>query len=166
MSTKRLCSRSHRVTTWGPSQESHRGAEYWHGAVPAFPGKGDWVRDGDLSSKGGGQIFIFINIYIYNYLVFSGSVKQSIGLHQFLQQIVQGKNHSYLLLPSSSLCRERALHGNSKAGTTGYHHRLCPWQRPGKGLHFQVFLRTSRDKACFVRSLCQLVTLLPVSQSP
>lgn len=32
----------------------------------------------------------------YLYLVSSGSVKQSIGLHQFLQQILQGKNDSYL----------------------------------------------------------------------
>lgn len=37
----------------------------------------------------------------YLYLVFRGSVKQSVGLQQFLQQIFQGKNDSYLLSPAA-----------------------------------------------------------------
>lgn len=36
-----------------------------------------------------------------------------------------------------------ALHRDSGPSTTGYHHWLCLWRKPWKGLRFQVFIQSS-----------------------
>lgn len=71
--------------------------------------------------------------------VFSVYVKLRFSFHRFLQQILQGKNHFYLLLPAAAYAGMSPPQGHSRAGTPKYYHWLCPW----KGLHFQVFPQSS-----------------------
>lgn len=90
----------------------------------AGKGQGHWMWDGDFPPKRAGQN-----------PVFGVCVKLRFGFHWFLQQILQGKNHFYLLLPAAACAGMSPPQRHSRAGTTRYYHWLCPW----KGLRFQVF---------------------------
>lgn len=64
----------------------------------------------------------------------------------------------------------QAVHGNSRASTTGYHHQLCPWQKSWKGLLFPVLFQSSSSQqqsmlcaACV--SSASASPWLPVSQT-
>lgn len=132
MLIKFLCSRSHHVALWGPGQGSQYGAEGLEGPAP-LPGKGDWVQDGEFPPKGGGQN-----------PVFSAYVKQRFGLHQFLQQILQCKNHFYLLLPAAAYAGMSPPQGHSRAGTRRYHHGFVH----GRGYVSKFFLSLPAPSVC------------------
>lgn len=109
MLIKLICSCSYHVIMWGPGQRSHCGAECWGG--PAWlPGSGYWMWDGDFPPKGAGQNPVF-SVYIRLRFVF----------HWFLQQILQGKNHFYLLLPAAAYAGMSPPQGHSRAGATRYY---------------------------------------------
>lgn len=71
------------------------------------------MRDGDFPPKGAGQNPVF-SVYVKLRFVF----------HWFLQQILQGKNHFYLLLPTAAYAGMSPPQGHSRAGTARYYMAL------------------------------------------
>lgn len=127
------------------------GAECWEG--PAWcPGKGYWMWDGDFPPKRAGQNPVF-SVYM----------KLRFGFHWFLQQILQGKNHFYLLLPAAACAGMSPPQGHSRTGTTRYYH----WLRPWKGLLFQVFPQSSSSQRLSLFCMMLMPALhLPGCQFP
>lgn len=84
MPTKLLCNHSHRVTAWGCGQGSQHGAKH-QDRQPRFSWQGGLRAGWGLPSQGRRTIICIWSLV---------AQWNSVG---FLQQIVQGKNRSYLL---------------------------------------------------------------------
>lgn len=150
MLIKLICCCSHHVTLWGPGQGNHMGQSAGKGQ-PGVLARGIGC-DGDFPPKRAGQNPVF-SVY----------VKLRFGFHWFLQQILQGKNHFYLLLPAAACAGMSPPQGHSRAGTTRYYHWLCPW----RGLCFQVFPQSSSSQRLSLFCMMLMPALhLPGCQFP
>lgn len=77
----------------------------------AGKGQGHWMWDGDFPPKRAGQN-----------PVFGVCVKLRFGFHWFLQQILQGKNHFYLLLPAAACAGMSPPPGTQQS----WHNKVLP----------------------------------------
>lgn len=135
MSTELLCSHSHCMTTWGPGQESQCRAEQ----LPHFSWQGGLDRDFPLKA---GQIFIPGLQWFCKTQCLSPPVLP-----------VNSPRHESLCCSQQQPVRGQAFHWDSRASTTGYHHWLCPCQRPWKWFKHPSFffsLPALSDEVCFV----------------